>query len=144
MSTEFPLDLFPVQLFPDVELDAVRVNDAEKTLIISVSDSGWALSQDIEFFFGEGDMVFHFSGQPEIGWKCLDKETWDVGGLDLLHHLDALEIIRRQSNGSWLFQFATRQNGCSLVVVLESVTKIEWTGEVDRKLYDILHPIPAQ
>jgi alpha-tubulin suppressor-like RCC1 family protein len=50
MPTEFPLDLFPVQIFPDVELDAVRINNAENVLIISVSDSGWAVSRDIEFF----------------------------------------------------------------------------------------------
>ena len=135
MPTEFPLPLFPKQLLPDVELDAVTMD--ETTLTISVSDSEWAISRDIEYFFGPGEMIFSFTGQPTFGWKKPKEEAWHKITSELLEHLTALERIERADNESWLFYFSHREKGYLGIIILEAVTKIEWTGEVDEKVLEL-------
>jgi hypothetical protein len=138
MPKEFPLALFPVQLFPDVSLEAVTVDSANKAFTISVADSGWALSQDIEFFFGPGDMVFFFSGKMQMGYKQPTDTTWQgTNNEELLQYLGELEMIKKQSNGTWLFRFANQEKGFLTAIILDDVAKIEWTGEVNEKVYDL-------
>lgn len=132
MPTEFPLALFPPQLFPDVDLKSVTMT--ETALTISVTESEWAISEDMEYFFGPGDMIFQFSGEPAIGWKELHETTWHRSNHELLPHLVTLEIIRRQGNGSWLFQFSCREKELVAAIILDEVTRIDWTGEADEDM----------
>lgn len=139
MTKEFPLELFPVQLFPEVELEAVTVDSANKVLTISVSDSGWALTRDIEFFFGPGDMLFSFSGEMQIAHKQQTDTTWKKENRqELLQYVVELEIIKKQEDGTWMFTFANREKGYLVAIILDAIVKIEWSGEFDEEIYDLL------
>lgn len=139
MPKEFPLELFPIQIFPEVLLEAVTVDSEKKTLTISVNDSGWALSRDIEFFFGPGDMIFFFSGNIQMGYKQPADNTWQkTNNQELLTHFGELEFIKKQHDGTWLFRFANREKDYLSAIILDDVVKIEWTGEVDEKVYNLL------
>ena len=135
MSTEFPFDCFPTQLFPEVVLKSVSID--ETVLTISATESEWAIAPDMEYFFGPGDMLFHFAGEPSIRWKKLHETAWNESSRELLPHIAALEFIRRQDSGSWLFQFSNRKKGVIIHVILDEVERIEWTGEADEDLLDL-------
>ena len=141
MTTEFPLDIFPVQLFPDAEVKRVSLEAA--TLTITVSDSDWALSEDEELFFGPGDMIFQYTGAATLGWRSVQETGWHGGGPELLTRLTALDFIRRQPDGSWLFQFSCRAQGFVVSLLLEKITRIDWTGDADEDLLALeLPPVP--
>lgn len=131
MATEFPLALFPKQLFPDVELKEIGFCGA--SMVISVTESEWAISDEIAYFYGPGDMIFHFSGEPSINLKCVKKMECKTDVQDCLAELESLEVIRRQDDSSWLFQFSNRARGFIVDITLDKVSKIEWTGEADEE-----------
>lgn len=132
MTTEFPLDLFPAQLFPDANLRQLRLETA--TLTVTVSDSEWGLAEDKILFYGRGDMVFQYEGAPVLKWKKLHEKSWHESGPEILSHLAALDFICRQADDSWLFQFSSREQGFMAGLFLEKITRIDWTGDANERL----------
>lgn len=138
MSIEFPLAIFPTQLFPDAELKCVSLEAT--TLTIAVSDSDWALSGNDNLFFGSGDMIFQYTGAATLGWRNVRETGWHKGGPELPARLAALDFIRRQPDDSWLFQFSSREQGFVVSLLLEKVTRIDWTGDADEELLALKQP----
>ena len=52
MTTDFPLDIFPTQLFPDTALQQIRLDAA--ALTIAASDSEWGFTEDETLFLRSG------------------------------------------------------------------------------------------
>ena len=151
MSSNYYSDIFPEQMFPDVELGSVVLT--KNTLTVSINDSTlaktrepsseWVLSKDDEhgLFYGEGDMIFSYKGAASLKWRNLHEKIWREGGLELLPRLAALDLVRRDPNLSILdifhnkpdlsidLQFSNRKKGFVLYIQLEKVTHFEWSGE---------------
>ena len=138
MTTEFPLNIFPTQIFPDAELK--RISLEATALTIAVSNSEWGFSEDGILFYGTGSMTFHYAGKASPGWRKVHETSWHEGGPELLAHSTALEFIRRQADDSWLFQFSSREQGFVVCLLLEKISRIDWTGEANQKLLQLLQP----
>ncbi len=138
MTTEFPLDIFPTQIFPDADLKRISLEAA--ALTIAVSDSEWGFSEDEILFFGPGNMIFHYSGKASPGWRKLHEKSWHEGGPELLGHSAALDFIRRQPDDTWLFQFSNREQGFVVCLLLEKISRIDWTGEANQQLLQRRQP----
>lgn len=134
MTTEFPLDIFPAQIFPDAE--PTRISLEAATLTIAVSDSDWGFSEDEILFYGPGNMIFYYSGKASPGWRKLHEKSWHKGGPELLARSAALDFIRRQPDDSWLFQFSNREQGFVVCLLLERISHITWTGQANRQLLE--------
>ena len=119
MANEYYSDIFPAQMFPDVELGSVALT--KNTLTVSVNDSQlaqtgdpaseWVMSKDDEdgLFYGEGDMIFSYKGAATLKWRNLHEKIWREGGRELLPRLAALDLVRRDPDSSMLLQFSNRE-----------------------------------
>ncbi|MCC5881693.1 MAG: hypothetical protein JJU25_03530 [Halomonas sp.] len=92
----FPMEWFPGQLFPDIELERVEITDAAIRVICR--DGDWSLQSDITPFWGPGTMVFHTQGEVEI--RIQEGESWplverELAAEKLLPHFHTLELIER-------------------------------------------------
>ena len=145
MANEYYSDIFPEQMFPDVELGSVALT--ENTLTVSINDSQlaktgdpaseWVMSKDDEdgLFYGEGDMIFSYEGAATLKWRNLREKVWHEGGQELLPRLAALDLVRRNDDSSMLLQFSNREEeeGFVLSILLENVETVEWTGEEEEE-----------
>ncbi|MDM8216736.1 hypothetical protein QUW15_11350 [Desulfovibrio piger] len=138
MTTEFPLDIFPTQLFPDTALQQIRLDAA--SLTIAASNSEWGFTEDETLFYGPGEMIFQYEGAATLQWRNLHETRWHESGPELLPRLAALEFIRRQPDESWLFQFSSRRQGFVATLLLHRVTRIDWTGDADEELIQMERP----
>lgn len=134
MATEFPLALFPGQLFPDVELKEVIIND--NNMVIAVTDSEWAISDDMVYFFGPGEMVFNFSGAVSIEYGIGADKELHSGDKSILKRIKTLDFIRKQDD-SLLFQFGNRKEKIRIMIHLAKIAKIEWTGDADEDMLEL-------
>lgn len=136
MTTAFSPDVFPALLFPDAELENVALGNDELTVSVTGPDSEWFLSEadDAGLFFGEGDMIFHYEGAAALRWRQLAENNWHEGDPGLPARSAALDFIRREAADTLLFQFSNREEDLVVTLLLEGVTRIEWTGETDEEL----------
>ena len=136
MTTAFSPDVFPALLFPDAELENVALGNGELTVSVTGPDSEWFLSEadDAGLFFGEGDMIFHYEGAAALRWRQLAENNWHEGDPGLPARSAALDFIRREAADTLLFQFSNREEDLVVTLLLEGVTRIEWTGETDEEL----------
>lgn len=97
----FPLEWFPGQLFPDIELEQVEIDDT--AIRVLCRDGDWSLQSDITPFWGPGTMVFHTRGEIEV--RIQEGEHWprverELAQEKLLPHFHTLELIERSTPGA--------------------------------------------
>lgn len=120
----FKLEWIPGQLFPDIELERVAVD--EQAIRIVCSDGDWSIQSDITLFWGPGTMVFEVDG--DIAVRIREGERWplvapSVAQEKLIPYLHTLEVIER--GDPWRLRF--RAGDLNAAVELQTaVTRITW------------------
>ncbi|MCL7930563.1 hypothetical protein [Halomonas llamarensis] len=120
----FELEWIPGQLFPDIELERVEVD--EQAIRIVCSDGDWSIQSDIILFWGSGTMVFEVDG--DIAVRIREGERWplvapSVAKEKLFPYLHTLEVIER--GDPWRLRF--RAGDLNAAVELQAaVTRITW------------------
>ncbi|TFH85861.1 hypothetical protein EQG41_14710 [Billgrantia azerbaijanica] len=92
---DFPLAWFPGQLFPDIDLERVEVDDTAIRVICR--DGDWSLQSDITPFWGPGTMVFHTREAAQVHiqegerWPLVGRELAEEKLLPMFHTLELIE-----------------------------------------------------
>ncbi|PKH59065.1 MULTISPECIES: hypothetical protein [unclassified Halomonas] len=120
----FDLEWIPGQLFPDIELERVDVD--EQAIRVVCSDGDWSIQSDITLFWGPGTMVFEVEGDIDV--RIREGERWPLVAPStaqnkLIPYLHTLEVIER--GDPWRLRF--RAGDLNAKVELQStVTRITW------------------
>lgn len=129
MPRVFPADFFSPQFFPDVLLSKVTVTP--ERLILTVTDSDWALQPKISLFYGPGDMIFFYSGEIKYFWRNVKESIWhSLAQEPTLDDKVNLEIITHIGE-KWAFRFRLADRKKLIELRVPTVNKIIWTGEGD-------------
>lgn len=120
----FELEWIPGQLFPDIELERVEVD--EQAIRVVCSDGDWSIQSDITLFWGPGTMVFEVEG--DIAVRIREGERWplvapDVAQEKLIPYLHTLEVIER--GDPWRLRFRAGDRNAK-VEIQAAVTRITW------------------
>ncbi|MBF8224045.1 hypothetical protein [Halomonas sp. 328] len=123
----FPLEWFPGQLFPDIELEQVEIDDM--AIRVLCRDGDWSLQSDITPFWGPGTMVFHTRGEIEVRiqeggrWPRVERE---LAREKLLPHFHTLELIERGE--PWRLRGRAGERN-AMVELRAEITAITWHGD---------------
>ncbi|WP_447956352.1 hypothetical protein [Vreelandella sp. EE7] len=123
----FELEWIPTQLFPDIELERVDVN--EQAIRIVCSDGDWSIQSDITLFWGPGTMVFEVEGDTFV--HIQEGERWPlvdpaVAQEKLIPYLHTLEVIER--GDPWRLRFRAGDRN-AIVELQAKVIGIIWYPE---------------
>ncbi|MBZ9576360.1 hypothetical protein [Modicisalibacter sp. MOD 31.J] len=125
MDDALLFDVFPQQLFPDIELAALRLDD--EALRVVCTESEWALQSDIPLVSGAGTMVFFYQGQARVGRHDLGQppalSPVDPGDLTL-PAIESLLLIERDET-AWYFHCRLADASQRFVIGIP-VNGIEW------------------
>ncbi len=132
MSSEFPEEdifaTFPCLCFPDVEDMELRIDEEEKALHITGTDSEWPLDGDLVLAAGAGCMSFFYSGDlrfevegPE-GTRSIAMS--EARQKDLPQAKDIRLIKRGQP---WELMFSAAKQAPLKIVA--DITAVSWTPE---------------
>ncbi|TFH85859.1 hypothetical protein EQG41_14700 [Billgrantia azerbaijanica] len=120
----FPLAWFPGQLFPDIDVERVEIDDM--AIRVLCRDGDWSLQSDITPFWGPGTMVFHTQGEIEVliqeggRWPLVECE---LAREKLLPHFHTLEMIERGE--PWRLRGRAGERN-AMVELRAEITAITW------------------
>ncbi len=123
----FPLEWFPGQLFPDIDVERVEIDDTAIRVICR--DGDWSLQSDITPFWGPGTMVFHTEGEIEVRiqeggrWPLVEHE---LAQEKLLPHFHTLELIERGE--PWRLRGRAGERN-AMVELRAEITAITWHAD---------------
>ncbi|EPC00132.1 hypothetical protein L861_14480 [Litchfieldella anticariensis FP35 = DSM 16096] len=124
---DFPLEWFPGQLFPDIELERVEIDDEAIRMVCR--DGDWSLQSDITPFWGPGTMVFHTKETPRVyiqeGDRCPEVDR-ELAQEQLLPHFHTLELVERGEQ--WRLRGRAGERN-AVVELRAEITAITWHAD---------------
>ena len=132
MSSEFPEEdifaTFPCLCFPDVEDMELRIDEEEKALHITGTDSEWPLEGDLMLAAGPGCMSFFYTGELRFeveGPEGTRSITMSEARQKDLPQAEDIRFIKRGQPWEFMFSAAKQMT----LKIVADITAVSWTPE---------------
>lgn len=132
MSSEFPEEdifaTFPSPCFPDVEDMELRIDEEEKALHITGTDSEWPSEGDLMLAAGAGCMSFFYTGELRFeveGPEGTRSITMSEARQEGLPQAKDIRLIKRAQPWEFMFSAAKQMT----LKIVADITAVSWIPE---------------